>query len=570
VSAAEPSAESPREEPLSFVSGTRLEKSDGRLVLVFAAFLVAYAVIAIRLGMLATFAPPSDGFSGADAHATSRPDITDRNGEILATDIKIASLYAEPKNIIDVDEATELLTAVLPDLNAREVREKLASRKGFVWLRREITPTQQAEIHRLGLPGIGFTQENRRVYPVGRTVAHVLGAVNIDNQGIAGLEKHLDGAGLSALHSFGLARTPESLTPVPLTLDLKVQFALHDELTQALAKFKAKAAAGLVLDVRTGEIRAMVSLPDYDPNDPKEALQPDRINRVTTGVFEMGSTFKAITAAMALDSGKVSLSSTFDARAPIRIGRFAISDYRGKNRILTLPEVLVYSSNIGTAKMALAVGVDEHKSFLRRLGLLSRIKTELPESAEPLVPNPWGEVNTMTVAFGHGLSVSAMHMAAAGAALVNGGYLATPTFFPRDEAGMRAGAKAVLKPQTSEKVRQLLRLNAVKGSATRADIVGYRVGGKTGTAEKVEGGRYSPGKRLTTFLSAFPMDAPEILTFITLDEPQGLTETHGFATSGWNAAPTTGRLIARIAPMLGVMPRFEPALSEAPRLAVRW
>ena len=248
-----------------------------------------------------------------DAIATARPDIIDRNGEILATDVKAPSLFAEPRRIIDKDEAIELLTATLPDLDTGEVRDRLSSKKGFVWLKREITPQQQQDIHRLGIPGIGFLRENKRVYPTGNEVAHLIGLVNIDNQGIAGMEKWLDNNGLADLHRAGFA-TDRLQQPIELSVDLRVEHALRDELLKAKEKFHAKAASGLVSNVRTGEIMAMVSVPDFDPNNPKEAHDPDRINRLTTGVYEMGSTFKAFTLAMALDSGKYDLNSMWDAR----------------------------------------------------------------------------------------------------------------------------------------------------------------------------------------------------------------------------------------------------------------
>jgi cell division protein FtsI (penicillin-binding protein 3) len=428
-------------------------------------------------------------------------------------------------------------------------------------VKREITPQQQREIHKLGLPGVGFLNENKRVYPNSAEVSHLIGHVNIDNQGIAGIEKWLDGRGLQALHLAGFA-TDRLQTPVELAVDLRVQHAVRDELIAAATKFKVKAAAGLVVDVNTGEIISMVSLPDYDPNSPKQANDPLRINRLTTGVFEMGSTFKALTLAMALDSGKFGLNSMLDARGSLRYGKFSIGDYHGQNRVLSLPEVFTYSSNIGTARLALGVGVEHHKWFLKKLGQLDRLRTELPESAEPIVPKRWGELNTVTIAFGHGLSVAPLQAVAGINALVNGGLLIPPTFMKRSPEEAKKLAKQVVKPETSDKMRYLMRLNAEKGTAKRADVTGYYVGGKTGTSEKVVGGRYSKTKLLTTFTAILPADKPRYQILIMLDEPQGLPETHGYATSGWNAAPTTGKVIARIAPMLGIEPRFDLAPAE--------
>ena len=533
----------------------RTAKARARVGLAMLAFAAVYSVIAVRLVMFAVV--PESHFvrrgASKDAIATARPDILDRNGAILATDVRSPSLFAEPRKIIDVDEAVELLTAVLPDLDSTEVRDRIGSRKGFAWLKREITPTQRREIYKLGLPGVGFLAENKRVYPNSAEVSHLIGHVNIDNQGIAGIEKWLDGRGLQALHMAGLA-TDRLQKPVELAVDLRVQHAMRDELIFAAEKFKVKAAAGLVVDVETGEIISMVSLPDYDPNSPKQANDPLRINRLTTGVFELGSTFKVLTIAMALDSGKYTLSSMMDARSALHYGRFTIRDYHAQNRMLSLPEVFTYSSNIGTARMALGVGVEHHKWFLRKMGQLDRLRTELPESAEPIAPKRWGELSTVTIAFGHGLSVAPLQFVAAINAVVNGGYLIPPTFMKRTKAEAMALAKVVVKPDTSEKMRYLMRLNAENGTASKANVAGYYVGGKTGTTEK---SRHFKTKLLNTFTAIMPADKPRYQLLIMLDEPQGLPETHGFATSGWNAAPTAGKVIARIAPMLGIEPRFD-------------
>jgi cell division protein FtsI (penicillin-binding protein 3) len=344
---------------------------------------------------------------------------------------------------------------------------------------------------------------------------------------------------------------------VQLALDLRVQFALRDELVKAREKFKAKASSGVIVNVNTGEIVALVSEPDYDPNNPREANDPTRINRLTTGVYEMGSSFKSFTLAMALDSGKVTLDSKFDARGDLHYGKFTIHDYHAQHRILSVPEIFTYSSNIGSARMALSLGVDYHKAFLKKLGQLDRLRTELPESAEPLVPKHWSELNTVTIAFGQGLSVAPLQAVMGIAALVNGGRLIPPTFLKRDQAAAERLATRVIKPETSDKMRYLLRLNVEKGTATRANVAGYYVGGKTGTSEKVVGGRYSKTKVLTSFTAIMPADQPQYLLLIMIDEPQGLAETHGFATSGWNAVPVGAKVIERVAPLLDIPPRFD-------------
>ena len=536
----------------------RDRKARARLGLAVIGFVAIYCVIAGKLVIFA-IAPDSHVARRAgsgDAVATARPDIYDRNGEILATDVKRPSLFAEPRRIFDPDEAFELLTGVMPDLDTNELRQRLGSKRGFAWLKREITPQQQAEVKRLGIPGVGFLTENKRVYPNGPEVAHVLGYVNVDNTGVAGIENWLDGQGLADLHRAGFASDRQQ-EPVVLSVDLRVQHALRDELIAAKDKYKAKATAGLVYAVRTGEVVAMVSEPDYDPNSPRGALDKDRVNRLTYGLFEMGSTFKAFTLAMALDSGRYNLNSMFDARSALHYGRLNINDYHAQRRVLNMAEVFTYSSNIGAALMARSLGVQAHQAFLRKMGQLDKLKTELPESREPMVPKRWSELNTVTIAYGHGLSVAPLQAVMGVGALMNGGLLIPPTFLKRSETEARALAKQVVKPETSTIMRYLMRLNAEKGTATKADVKGYYVGAKTGTAEKVFNGRYVKTKLMTDVMAVLPADDPRYLVLVMLDEPQVIPETHGFATSGWNAVPVAAKVIGRIAPLLGIEPRFD-------------
>jgi cell division protein FtsI (penicillin-binding protein 3) len=533
-------------------------KARARIVLAIVAFAFMYAIIAARLVMFGIVSESRDHHKVpiGDAIGTARPEFLDRNNEVLATDVRVPSLYGEPRRIIDCDEATEILTADLPTLDAKETRERLCSKKGFVWLKRDLTPEQQREIYRQGLPGIGFLNENKRDYPNGSEVSHLIGYVDIDNKGIAGMERWLDGQGLDDLHMAGLA-TDRLQNPVQLALDLRVQHALRDELVAARAKFKAIAAAGVVLNVRTGEIVAMVSEPDYDPNKPGDPHDPTLINRLTTGVFEMGSTFKAFTVAMALDTGKVTLKSAFDAHSPLHFGRFEIHDFEPQQRALSVPEIFTYSSNIGAARIAMSMGVDAHKAFLAKMGQLDRLRTELPESAEPIIPRHWSELNTVTIAFGHGLSVAPLQAVMGVAALMNGGILIPPTFLKRTEAEAQALGKRVIKPETSEIMRYLMRLNVEKGTARKADVPGYYIGGKTGTADKVVAGHYSKTKVLTDFMAVMPADDPQYLLLIMLDEPQKIPETQGWNTSGWNAVPTGGLVVQRIAPLLNIKPRMD-------------
>lgn len=546
------------------------EKSQPRVGLVILGFSVLFAMITGRLVMLATFPNDQVGLRRATSEAISaaRPDIVDRNGEMLATDIRSVSVFAEPRKILDKDEATELLTAVLPELDAKELRDKLSTKRGFAWIKREITPRQQAEVHRLGIPGIGFVPENKRVYPNGPAAAHVLGFANIDNVGIAGIEKYIDSQGLQDLNGAGLASRASDLKPIALSIDLRVQHALRDELVKGMEKYRAIAAAGAIMDVNTGEMLALVSLPDFDPGNPVDALEKDRINRMNVGVYEMGSTFKALTIAMALDSGKANINSSYStAGGMMRFGRQVIKEYHGTGRTLTVPEVFLHSSNMGSIKMALAVGVEGHKAFLKKMMQLDRMTTELPESAAPIVPQRWGEINTATIAFGHGLAVAPLQAMAAVAALVNGGTLITPTFLKRSEAEAKQAGIRVIKPETSEAMRFIMRLNGEKGSARKANIAGYFVGGKTGTAEKVINGRYAKNRNFTTFTAIAPSDKPKYLFLAIYDEPKGYAESGGYSTAAWNAGITTGKVIERTAPILGLPPRFEPPAQPFPLMA---
>jgi cell division protein FtsI (penicillin-binding protein 3) len=541
-------------------SGAPLETTlpgKNRLRLLSLGFALCLAVIAGRLADLSlqsgwfyypTARPVAD-------YRTPRPDIVDRNGVLLASDVRLASLFADPRKIIDVDEAVELLTAVVPELDARELRRRLTRDRAFVWLKRHISPALRAEIHNLGIPGLGFRSETRRVYPHRRLAAHVVGFVDVDSRGLAGVERYLDDSG--ALYAASLADpVHRSSFPATLSIDTRVQHAIDVELTKAIEHFKAIGGAGLVLDIHTGEVIALSSLPDFNPNDPTEAQLPNRLNQITGGAYELGSVVKAITFAMAFDTGTTDLSGRYDARGPLVFGRQRINDYRGKNRVLTVPEIFLYSSNIGTARMALDVGTEGHQAFLRRMGLFDRLTTEIPEAAAPILPARWSKIATATAAFGHGFAVQPLQGASVVAALLNGGKLIPPTVLKRDRDTAEGLAVQVVKPETSEKMRYLFRLNATDGTAAKAEVAGYRVGGKTGTAQKVVNGRYSQDKRLNAFIGGFPMDQPRYLLMVLLDEPKPVPGTHGFATSGWNAVPTAGKIIARIAPLLGVEPRF--------------
>ncbi|MGZ8415972.1 MAG: peptidoglycan D,D-transpeptidase FtsI family protein [Methyloceanibacter sp.] len=513
------------------------------------AFALAFLLIGGRLVTLGFAGTNASGGGLYDISSTvHRPDILDRHGRLLATDIKGATLYADPARVIDIDELAEQVKSVLPDLDARALRAKLRGGGRFVRIKRELTPKQQEEIHELGLPGLAFIEEYRRVYPVGATASHVVGLVDVDNKGLAGIEKFIDD---------NPQLTMSADEAVTVSLDLGAQHVLREELGKAIKTYRAKAAAGIVIDVHSGEVLALASLPDYDPNRREQALDKDRLNRIGFGVYEMGSVFKVFTVAGVLDTGLASMRSHYDASSPIHYASFTIDDFHGQHRSLSVPEVFIYSSNIGAAKMALDMGVDRHRAFLKKLGLMRRIPTEIGESAAPIIPPHWQKLNTMTIAFGHGMSVTPLQLATSTVPLVNGGISVSPTFLPRSREEGMDGGQRVLKRDTSTAMLKMMRLNVLKGTAKRANAEGYRVGGKTGTAEKVVGGRYSTSALLTSFLATFPTDAPEYVVLVMLDEPQRVAESSNQATAGVNAAPTAGRIIERIAPILGVAPRPE-------------
>ncbi|MGV3548851.1 peptidoglycan D,D-transpeptidase FtsI family protein [Rhizobium sp.] len=530
-----------------------------RVVIMIGAFCVVYAVIGGRLvqyGMADTRTTGS--IMRADTTVASRPDILDRNGEILATDVRTVSLFVEPQKVVDADEALELLSTVLPNLDAKATYKKLTHKSHFQWLARQITPKQQSEILALGIPGIGFRPAKRRFYPSGPVAAHFVGYVNVDNRGVAGMERYLDQQGLADLAELGMTSVNAKLEPVKLSMDLRVQTIVHDVLITSMAKYKAIAAGAVVLDANTGEVIALGSAPDFDPNNPAETIDratKSDMNRMSGGVFEMGSTFKAFTSAMALDSGKVTMNDTFDARRPLYIGGFTINDFHATRRILSVTDVFVHSSNIGSGKMADVVGIDGHREFLTRLGLLTRMTTEIPEIASPSQPKVWKKITSMTVAFGHGVSTTPLQTAVAAAALMNGGKLIPATFLPRSVDAANEMAVMVLKPQTVADMKVLFRANVTLGSGKRADTPGLFVGGKTGTAEKVVNGRYSSSVRFNAFLAAFPINDPKYIVLTIMDEPKAPEERCG-VTAGCNAGVMAGEIIRRSAPLLGVKPRF--------------
>ena len=534
-----------------------LETARNRLLTCGVIFALAFLVMAGRVVDLTVLdgAPGQQAGASAGGHKPARADITDRNGVLLATSLNTASVYADPKEITDPDATVADLLRVFPDLDRTVIRTRLASGARFVWIRRGITPEQQQQVIALGIPGLGFREEHRRIYPQGRAVAHAVGATDIDGHGIAGVEESYD-------------QSLAGGTPLQLAIDVRVQHILRRELATAQREFDALGAAGLVLDVASGDVVGMVSLPDFDPNETAVDIDDEaRFNRVTKGVYEMGSTMKLFTVAMALDSGTTTVARGYDASRPLRVSRFTISDYHGKHRWLSTREILVYSSNIGSALMALDVGTTLQRQYLQRFGLLHKASVGLPEVGAPLVPSPWREINTMTVAFGHGLAISPLQLANGVASLVNGGTLRPAHIALADDAAEQSAGQQVLSGRTSKQMRELMRDVVLHGTGTKADVPGYKVGGKTGTAEKLAGGHYVQNARISSFVGAFPIDAPRYVVLAMLDEPKGNRSTANYATGGAVAAPVVARLVRHMAPLLGIPPVQDDQLPDGVRRA---
>jgi len=530
-----------------------LETGRARILVAGFFMALAFTLVGGRLTELAVLgesgALHSVARSTADSALRKRANIVDRNGEVLATDLPTASLYANARRLLDPREAVRGLVTVLPDLDFDKTLEKLQSDRTFVWLRRNLTPREQVEITALGIPGLDFVPEFRRVYPHGPLLSHLLGYVDSDNAGIAGLEKRFD------------EPLTGSDTALQLTIDLRVQHVLREELRAAMLEFRAKAASGMVLDVRNGEVVALVSLPDFDPNHPGKARDAARFNRATLGVYELGSTFKVFTAAMALDSGVATMRGRYDARQPLRVAQFTIRDYHAKRRWLSLPEVFIYSSNIGAALIAQDIGGKRQQDYLRRLGMLDPLPLEIPEMGRPLAPSPWRDVNTMTVGFGHGLAVSPLHLASGVAAVANGGVVHEPTLIKVRGDEARPGRR-VFSEATSLQLRKLMRLTVLKGTGGNAEVPGYPIGGKTGTAEKPGRKGYAGTALLSSFVGVFPITEPRYVVLAILDEPKGNERTKGYATGGWVAAPVVRNVVGRMAPLLGI----PPTAADAPGL----
>lgn len=487
----------------------------------------------------------------SSASSLARPDIVDRNRRLLATDVKMPSLYADPMLIQDADEAAERLVRLFPETDLRELRRNLADKsRRFVWVRRGLSPQVAQRVHNLGIPGLLFMDEVRRTYPAGRLGGHILGRVDIDNRGTAGIERHIDEIGASEVaHGARLS----ARAPVRLSIDLSVMHALDNELSEAMARYGATGAAGIVMDARTGEIAAAVSRPAADPAIAEESLDPSRTDKVASGTYELGSIMKLVTTAMALEAGK-SLDSLVDTTQPLKAGRYTIEDLHPLGRPMSVAEVFIHSSNVGAGQLALSAGAETQKAFLEKLGLWSAQKTEVATGPEPLKPAQLARIEQITLAFGHGLAVTPLQFTASSAALLNGGNRITPTFLARDPATPAKSGDRVVSSRTSALLREVMRRNVTDpaGTGRRADVPGFEVGGKTGTAELATAGGYRKKSVIASFLGAFPASDPRYVTLVLIFEPKGQTITEGEITAGRNAAPTTARLVERIAPLLGV------------------
>ncbi len=524
--------------------GEAIDIGRTRLKIIRSLCLVLFAFVIIRVGDLTLLQTPQEPVndyitSKADG-IFERRDIIDRNGVLLATTLEVASLYADPTLI---DNKAYIANQLQQILKIDNPLDKLDKKGRFIWIKRGITPDEHYAINALGSPGLAFRTETRRFYPQGDKAAHLVGYTSVDGKGLAGIELQYNSVLQKA-----------SAQPLQLNMDVRVQYALAKSLKQQMRDFKAKAATGGVIDIETGEVIAAVSLPDFDPHHAGKATDNARFNRFAVGVYEMGSTFKLFSTAGYIQETGKSYSQTFDAREPLKEGRFTINDFHAEKRILTLPEVFIHSSNIGSALMGRGMGTKAMQDFYRDLGFMDRLDADFPSLAKPLTPKPWRDINTLTTAYGHGIAVSPLHVLQATATIVNGGMTPQLSFVkkPRD---INAIQSRVLSASTAHKMRQLLRLNVTHGSGEKADVAGYMVGGKTGTSEKPSAtGGYDKDKLLSSFIGVFPAHEPKYAILAILDEPQGNKKSFGFATGGWTAAPVVGNVIADMTRVMGMAP----------------
>jgi cell division protein FtsI (penicillin-binding protein 3) len=519
-----------------------------RIVILLLLFLAVPPVLALRLTDLAVFeAQPASARRIATA-APPRADIVDRNGVELARTFEAYAISVEPRKLAGNPRVlAQKIAAILTDKTEDEIYAELTHKGQFRYISRRVLPSEAKRINDLGEPAIFLRREAERLYPNFNLASHLVGYSDDKGVGKVGVEKAFNKR---------LSDDATRGTPLQLALDVRVQQALEHELRNLYIDQNAQGAAGVILDVDTGEVVAMTSLPDFNPNAPGQSDDDSRYNKVTFAGYELGSTFKALTIANALEVGNLkSMTQTYDATGPIYMAGFRIKDDHPLNRWVNAPEIFIHSSNVGTARMALETGRDAQRAMLDRMGFLKQVNIELPERARPQYPSlaRWGDLATMTISFGHGISVSPLHLATAYAAIVNGGVFHDPTVLKRDPAKPVPGHR-VFSEATSDKMRGLLRLVVTSGTGRKANAPGYRVGGKTGTAEKLAGGRYVKGANVSTFAAVFPMDKPRYVIIAMVDDPKGSKASYGFKTAGMVVAPAIGRLVPRIGPFLGVQP----------------
>ncbi|MFM1814778.1 MAG: hypothetical protein RLZ98_1473 [Pseudomonadota bacterium] len=533
-------------------------RARGRTIWLLMGLSMAFMVLAgqlVRLGLRhdASEGGPRVAMNSPVSKTFARPDIVDRAGRLLATDLVGHSLYADPSLVLDADRAAESLIKVFPDLDAKELRQKLGDpARRFEWIKRGLTPRLAQRAHDLGIPGLALNKEPKRTYPLGRLAGHLLGVVSTDNHGLSGIERHVDQAVGIEMAVTGEAGSRQR---VRLTVDVGVQHALEEELAAAVARYSAQGAAGVVLDAETGEIAAIASLPDVDPAHVMESQDPMRLDRMTTGRYELGSVFKVATLALALEAG-MRLEQAVDVQGPLEVSGHKIRDLHPAGKELPLGMAFLKSSNVGFGRVGLMLGEQRLTGFFARLGLSGQMQTEAGPVATMRLPKRWGEAEIATAAFGHGIAVTPLQFAVAAAALVNGGRRVAPTVIARENE-RRPEGEQVVSQQTSARIRAILRDNVAgaTGTGKRADVPGYEVGGKTGTAEQPVAGKYVEKSVISSFLAAFPMSKPRYVTYVLLFQPQPVAESEGKITAGHNAAPLTAKVVRRIAPLLGVAPR---------------
>ncbi len=534
-----------------------------RLMMLMFLFGAAVLVVVGRLGMLAVQASLADPQARSAAIA-ARGDIVDRNGAPLARTIDAWTIAVHPKKLIgDPTEIASKLAALMPEAGDQaHYYALLTSGKSFIYLQRRASPALVEQVNAIGEPAIVFDRDTQRLYPQSTMAAHALGFLSTAGHGMSGMERVLDDR---------LTNPALNGTPVALSLDNRVQAAMESELGRAMTTFSARGAGGIVLDVSTGEVIAMVSLPTFNPNRVGMSGSEQLRNITTQSVFELGSTFKPITMATAMDTGVVtSFARRFDATHPLQVGRFTIHDERGDpKRWLNMAETLIYSSNIATARVADEVGPAKMEVMFKKLGFDTKPDIELREKGRPLWPKYWARTTTMTTAYGHGIAVTPLHLASAYAALVNGG-IWRPATLLKVAPGHAVAGRRVISEQTSARMRQMLRLIVQRGTGRKGDAPGYRVGGKTGTAEAAVSGGYDHSRNVATFAAAFPMDAPRYVVLAMLDSPLGTKETAGWKTAAWNTAPVVGRTISRVGAILGVVPDAHRDIDVSDILPTLW